>query len=124
MAESSQVLGWEWRAGRELAQRAGLRITKIRAEGGGLFGWGRFPSLGAALPEAQVVEARVIAVDKPDQIVAGAQIRFRIPKVELRGAAEGDIVAVGIIGGTVVSLVRPPTDVSEDTIASWLPAAM
>jgi hypothetical protein len=123
MADSPLKRGWEWRAGRVLEQRAGLRLVRIHKEGGGLFGIGRSPSLGGALPDAQRVEAEVIVVDRSGPVHAGARIEFRIPKVELRGAGPGALVAVGMIGDNVVCLAPAPADVNEAALAGWLPQA-
>jgi hypothetical protein len=123
MADPLVQLGWEWRAERPLEQRVGLRLVKIEKEGGGLFGLGRSPSLGGSLPDAQRVQADVLAIDHPGQAVVGGKIAFRIPKVELRGASEGALVAVGIIGRSVVCLAPAPAEVTEDLLAGWLSEA-
>ena len=121
MAKPSLQLGWEWRGGRALEQRAALRLTKIEKEGGGLFGIGGAPSLGGSLPDAQKVEAEVLAVDQPGPVAAGTRIGFRIPKLELGGAEPGTLVAVGLIGQNVVCLVRVSGEVDEASMAGWLP---
>lgn len=120
MAEKPKMLGWEWRAGRELAQRGALRIVGVREEGGGLFGLGRAPSLGNALPDPRVVEADVVAVDRPGLLAAGQRIKFRVPKVELRGAAEGSAVGIGVLADKVVCLAVAPADMKDDALAPWL----
>lgn len=123
MADPVARMGWEWRAERTLEQRAGLRLTRVKQEGGGLFGIGRSPSLGSALPDAQVVLADVLAVDRPGQAEVGGKIEFRIPKFELKGAQSGTLVAIGIIGQNVVCLAPAAAGVTTDSLASWLPAA-
>lgn len=123
MADPLVQLGWEWRAERALEQRAGLRLTRIKDEGNGLFGIGRSPSLGGSLPQAQRVQAGVLAADRPGPANVGAGIEFRIPKVELRGANEGALVAIGIIGHNVVCLAPAPAEVTEASLAHWLSGA-
>ena len=120
MAERPKMLGWEWRAGRELGQRGALRIVGVLEEGGGLFGLGRAPSLGSALPDARVVEADVVAVDRPGPLAAGQRIKFRVPKVELRGAGPGSVVGIGVLAGKVVCLAVAPADMKDDALAQWL----
>ena len=119
MANPLVKLGWEWRAERTLEQRAGLRLVQIEKEGGGLFGIGRSPSLGGSLPDAQRVQADVLSVDRPGKLAVGASIAFRIPKVELKGANEGVLVAIGIIGENVVCLTPAPEEVVEASLSSW-----
>ncbi|WP_156427716.1 hypothetical protein [Thiohalocapsa sp. ML1] len=123
MADPLTRFGWEWRAERALEQRAGIRLTRVKREGGGLFGIGRSPSLGGSLPDAQVVRAEVLAVDRPGQAAAGSTIEFRIPKMELKGAEAGALVAIGIIGQNVVCLAPAAAGVTADSLASWLPEA-
>ncbi len=123
MADTSSQLGWEWRANRALEQRAGVRLTRIEKEGGGLFGIGRSPSLGGSLPDPRRVQAQVLAVDRPGQASAGTEIGFRIPNVELKGAKEGALVAIGVIGKNVVCLSPAPAHVTETSLANWIPEA-
>lgn len=123
MADLNLEMGWEWRAERELEQRLGLRLIQIKQEGNGLFGIGRSPSLAGSLPEAQRVQADVIALDRPGTAKIGTKITFRIPKIELRGAKEGAFVAVGIIGQNVVCLALAPDVVNEALLASWISEA-
>jgi len=123
MANPITQMGWEWRAERTLEQRAGLRLIQIKKEGDGLFGIGRSPALGGSLPEAQSVQAEVLVVDQPGRAKIGTIIRFRIPKVELKGATEGAFVVIGIIGQNAVCFVPAPTEVTESSLANWLPKA-
>lgn len=120
MSDLNVEMGWEWRAERALEQRLGLRLTQIKKEGNGLFGIGRSPSLGGSLPDAQRVQADVIALDKPGIGKIGTKITFRIPKIELKGAQEGALVAVGIIGQNVVCLALAPDAVNEALLSSWI----
>lgn len=123
MADLNVQMGWEWRAERLLEQRLGLRLIQIKEEGNGLFGIGRSPSLAGSLPDAQRVQADVIALDRPGTVKIGTKITFRIPKKELRGAHEGALVAVGIIGQNVVCFAPAPAAVSEASLASWISEA-
>ncbi|WP_295392084.1 hypothetical protein [uncultured Thiodictyon sp.] len=123
MADPLVQLGWEWRAERALEQRAGLRLIQIKKEGNGLFGIGRSPSLGGSLPDAQRVQAEIIAVDRLGRAEAGTRIGFRIPKRELRGAKEGALVAIGMIGQDVVCFVPAPAQITETSLASWISEA-
>lgn len=123
MADPVTRLGWEWRAERALEQRAGLRLTRVKREGGGLFGIGRSPSLGGSLPDARVVRAEVLAVDRPGRAEVGGTIEFRIPQLELKGADAGALVAIGIIGGNVVCLASAPAGVTASSLALWLTEA-
>lgn len=123
MTDLSVQLGWEWRAERPLEQRVALRLVKIEKEGGDLFGLSRSPSLGGSLPDAQRVQANVLAIDRPGQVAVGGTIAFRIPKLELRGASEGALIAIGIIGRSVVCLAPAPAEVTEDLLAGWLSEA-
>lgn len=123
MAETPKMLAWEWRAGRELGQRAALRVLSVRAESGGLFGLGRAPSLGGALPDARVVEGDVLTVDRPGVLAAARRIKFRVPKLELRGAGEGSVLALGLFGDKVVCLAVAPANLKEDALAQWLSSA-
>lgn len=120
MADLNVQMGWEWRSERLLEQRLGLRLIQIKDEGKGLFGIGRSPSLAGSLPDAQRVQADVIVSDRLGKVKIGTKITFRIPKLELRGAREGALVAVGIIGQNVVCLEPAPESVSEASLASWI----
>ncbi len=123
MADRLVQLGWEWRAERALEQRAGLRLIQINKEGHGLFGIGRSPSLGGSLPDAQRVQAEVLAVDRPGQASLGTKIGFRIPKLDLRGANEGALVVIGMIGENVVCFAPAPAEVTEASVAGWIAGA-
>lgn len=123
MSDLNVEMGWEWRAERALDQRLGLRLIQIKKEGNGLFGIGRSPSLAGSLPDAQRVQADVIALDRPGVGRVGTKIAFRIPKIELRGAEEGALVAVGIIGQNVVCLALAPDAVNEASLSSWISEA-
>lgn len=123
MANPSVQLGWEWRAERALEQRAGLRLTRIESEGSGWFGIGRSPSLGGSLPDARRVQAEVLAVDRPGQASIGTDIGFRIPKLELKGAKAGALVAIGIVGENVVCFAPAPSELTEASLADWISEA-
>ena len=123
MADLNVQMGWEWRSERLLEQRLGLRLIQIKEEGKGLFGIGRSPSLAGSLPDAQRVQADVIVLDRLGKVKIGTKITFRIPKIELRGAHEGALVVVGIIGQNVVCLEPAPAAVSEASLASWISEA-
>jgi hypothetical protein len=123
MADPVTRLGWEWRAERALEQRVGVRLTRVKRESGGLFGIGRSPSLGGSLPDAQVVRADVLAVDRPGPAEVGNTIEFRIPKFELKGAESGTLVAIGIIGQNVVCLAPAAAGVAASSFGSWLSEA-
>jgi hypothetical protein len=120
MAHADGKLGWEWRAGRALAQRAAIRIEAAKKEGGGLFGIGKSPSLGAALPDAMTVSGHVVAIDRPGVAKPAGAIGFRIPRVELKSAKVGDLVAIGIIGDAVVCLTPAPSGIADTALAAWL----
>ncbi len=120
MADPLVQLGWEWRAARALEQRAGLRLIQIKKEGHGLFGIGRSPSLGGSLPDAQRVQAEVLAVDRPGQARIGTKIGFRIPKLDLKGANKGALVVIGMIGENVVCFAPAPAEVTEASLAGWI----
>jgi hypothetical protein len=119
----SVQMGWQWRAERSLEQRVGIRLIQIKSEGGGLFGIGRSPSLSGSLPDARRVQADVLTIDRPGKVGVAARIEFRIPKLELRGAEEGALAAIGIIGQNVVCFTPAPDEVTEATLPAWLPQA-
>lgn len=123
MTDPSVQMGWEWRAERALEQRVGLRLIQIKIEGSGLFGIGRSPSLGGSLPDPQRVQADVISVERPGLAAKGIRIGFRIPKVELRGAREGSLAAIGIIGENVVCFAPAPVEVTEASLTGWISEA-
>ena len=123
MTDPFVQMGWEWRAGRALEQRVGLRLIQIKKEGTGLFGIGRSPSLGGSLPDAQRVQADVVAAARPGRAEIGMKVGFRIPKVELRGASEGSLAAVGIIGDNVVCFAPAPAEVTEASLSGWISEA-
>ena len=85
-----------------------------------MFGIGRSPSLGGSLPDAQRVQAEVIALDKSGAVKVGEKVTFRIPKVELKGAHEGTLAVVGIIGQKVVCFAPAPEKVSEASLSGWM----
>lgn len=120
MADNQPQLTWEWRAGRALAQRAAVQLGTIKKEGGGLFGLRKSPSLGGALPDAMVVESRVLAVNRSGVAVVGTPLRFRIPKVELGSHKTGDIVVVGIIGQAAVCIDSAPAGAQPEQAADWI----
>ena len=115
--------GWQWRADRSLDQRAAVRLVSVERESGGLFGLGRSPSLGGALPDPRRVEAVVVAVDRPGTLATGERLRFRLPALELGDAAPGALMVIGIIGTMVVCLAPVPTAIPEEGLADWLPEA-
>lgn len=115
--------GWEWRSGRALEQGLGLKIIKIKSEGGGLFGIGRSPSLAGSIPDARRVQADVVVLDKVGAVKVGDRVTFRIPKIELKGANEGALAVVGTIGQKAVCFVPAPKTVSEESLADWMSVA-
>jgi len=123
MADPLVQLGWEWRAERPVEQRVDLRLIEITAEGTGLFGIGRSASLAGSLPDAQRVRADVLAVAGPGPVTVGTRIGFRIPRLELKGANPGALVAIGIIGKNVVCFVPGHAEVTEASLAGWISEA-
>jgi hypothetical protein len=69
------------------------------------------------------VEGMVLAATSGGAVTRGGQVAFRIPRVTLGGAASGDRVAIGVIGGNAVCLTPVPDTVSDDELAGWLPSA-
>lgn len=120
MAEPITKLGWEWRAERALAQRAALRLERVKPEGGGLFGILKSPSLGGSLPDAMAAEAVALAVQGEGPLRAGARLAFRIPKLELKGAAAGAVVMIGVIGDNAVCLTPAPEPLDDADVSAWL----
>ncbi|WP_157798649.1 hypothetical protein [Dyella ginsengisoli] len=123
MSSKSSKFGWEWRADRDLDQRAAVRLVSIKAESGGLLGIGRSPSLSGSLPDAQKVDAEVLAISAQGPMSRDEQIVFRIPKLELHGATIGNVVEIGVIGSNVVCLRQIPGDVQDASLDTWLAGA-
>jgi hypothetical protein len=80
MASSTEDFRLSWQWNRPINHAVLIRVTKIKAEGKGLFGIKSSPSVAGALPDAQELTGTVIAGrDNP----VGTHLMLRIPKHEL-----------------------------------------
>jgi len=116
MANSQDTLHLSWQWNRPAPERMVLLISGIRAEGGGLLGIGRSPSLAAALPDAHIVSGR--------QVTATGQARaveIRLPRYELPPLKAGDLAAVAYTSdGAAICMAALPGDLPVSGYERWL----
>lgn len=111
---------WEWPGERDPEKKIAIEVTHIAEEKSEIFGLQNSPSLGRHLPDPVVVTGREISSDA----AALSELKIRMPKLELRGAKEGDVLAVGILPGRLVICAEPiPLESSQrKEILAWLNA--
>ncbi|KAA5605235.1 hypothetical protein F1188_11730 [Roseospira marina] len=110
-------LTWEWAADRAPTGRLLMEVTRIRKEGGGLFGLRKTPSLIDTMPEGHVVTGVVLQGDAD----VGRPVSLRMPGFEIPDIAAGDRVGLGLIGDeTCICMVPVPADLAEEQIEGWL----
>ena len=116
---SAEPLRLTWMWNRPPAQRALVRVVRVEAEGGGLFGFKRSPSMADALPDAQVLTATLLPIDGGR---AGRAVVVRLPKRELPAhVAAGQTVALGYTqDGAAVCIAALPPDVGAGAQRDWL----
>lgn len=111
-------LNWEWPAGRMAEIRVLVRVTKVEKEGKGPLGIGQSPSMGSHLPDATVLRGEIVG--RPKSSVAEGVV-LRLPMRELPEVAPGEVVGLGITGGSVcICIGKVPADLHGESAKDWL----
>jgi len=114
-AMDRQDLVWQGTAGRKPDRFVLVEIETIAADRGGLFGIRQSPSIVGALPNAMMLRARALIKGQ-----AADTVQLRVPGAELPPLQAGDRAVLGLLGKTVcLCVLRPPSDLPEDDVASW-----
>jgi len=111
-------LNWEWPAGRKTDTRLLVKVLKVEKEGKGLFGIGQSPSTGRYLPDARVLRGEIV---KEPAASGAAELVLRLPARELPEVAPGEVLGLGIIGGSVcICIGKLPDELHGESARDWL----
>jgi hypothetical protein len=118
MPASAEPLHLSWQWNRPASHVILVAVDGIAAESGGFFGILRSPSIADALPDAQVLNGRILATDPGS---AGRPVIMRIPKHELPALAPGQHVAIGYTDdNAAVRIAAVPVGMTAEVEATWL----
>jgi hypothetical protein len=110
------LLSWQWN--RPASHAVLVAVDSVAAESGGFFGILHSPSIADALPDAQVLNGRILATDGGS---AGHSVTLRIPKHELPALAPGQHVAIGYTDdNAAVRIAAAPPGMTAEAEATWL----
>ena len=118
MAASTEPanLQWEWPADRRPDRFLAVQLSDFHKEGGGWFGIRRSPSLANSLPDARILEGKVL-----NGPLTGHAVRLRAPGGELPKLARGDRAAFGMVDDkTCICVLRVPANVAAPQLDEWL----
>lgn len=115
---NGEIKNWEWPGQRTPSQKTALEVVEMKEENTGVFGFKNSPSLGNYLPDPVVVKGRVLLEYNGMTSI----ITIRLPKIELKGVAIGDVLAIGFYErDLVICAERIPLEKFEiEKIRKWV----
>lgn len=97
-SEKVLELRWEWPAGRQPSQTLEVRVDKVKADGGGLFGIRNSPSMADGFPNPMILEGELLGVPSGQPSV---RVHLRYPAHDLPAVAVGDRLGLAVLDGNV-----------------------
>ncbi len=108
-------LNWEWPADRELSDKLVIKVTSIANHESGWFGLKRSPSIVEGVPDPVDLTGEIL---RGGRALAGQSVSLMLPRLELEGIIEGDIVAIGLLEATTCICLKKLADPDED-LSTW-----
>ena len=107
---------WEWPNDRLPDHKLAIKVDKVKPQSTGFLGLKKSPSFVTSLPDPMELTGTVISDSAG---LTGKRINIVLPKLELGGVTEGDIVAIGVLDAGICICLEPiPGAESEAHI--WL----
>lgn len=111
-------LNWEWPNGRQPDHKIAIKVDKLEKYSAGFFGLKKSASIATSQPDPMTLKGKVVAGSAS---LLGKQVQLVLPKVELRGAGEQDVIALGILDQQVAICLQavPSADAADAWLAQW-----
>ena len=97
-------LRWEWPADRAVEEQILIKVEDVQAQGSGVFGLGKSPSLAANIPEPTVITG---TVQNKGAATDGKSLRIVAPKAEIGKTEIGGYAVLGVVDKAICICIVP-----------------
>lgn len=112
---ASNMIKWQWPAGREATKKTIIEVMSIKEYKGGLFGIGKSASVGDIPPDPLTLTGMDIL-----QVLDNPEFAAIFPSLEIHGIEVGMYIGVGLSkSGNVICVSRAP-DLDLNKVTAWL----